>query len=104
MMIDDDEVGFFSALVHGGDEALVEVIALLSGAGVTPGIEAGPEIGIVRKKSQFAAVPGFGEFGPFANLAESVNLLEAFQQRLMGHLIDAGVAEKIRTALHHRDF
>jgi len=45
MMINDDEVGFLGALVHGGHEALVEVVALLPGAGVSAGIEAAHERG-----------------------------------------------------------
>ena len=60
MMIDDDEIGFLGALVHGGDKTLVEVIAFLAGADVSAGVEAGPQIGIVGKKSELAAVAGFG--------------------------------------------
>ena len=104
MVIDDDEVGFLGALVHGGDKALVEVVALLPGAGVSARVEARPQIGIVGKKGELAAIAGFGELRPLANLAESIDLFDAFQHGLVGHLMHAGVAQEIRTALHHRDF
>ena len=42
VVIDDDEVGFLGALVHSGNETFVEVLALLSGAGIAAGVDASP--------------------------------------------------------------
>src|SRR5262249_40194477 len=62
MVIHDDEVGVFGALVHRRDEALIELGALLAGAGVAASVEAHPEIGIVGEECQLGAVAGFGNF------------------------------------------
>ena len=39
MVVDDDDVGFGGALVHQGDEAALELFALLAGAELAAGVE-----------------------------------------------------------------
>ena len=94
----------FGALMHRGDEALIEFRAFLAGASVAARVEAHPEIGIVGEKCELGAIAGFGQLRPIADLAERVDFFEAFEHRLVGHLMRFDAAEKIRAALHHRDF
>jgi hypothetical protein len=42
VVIHDDEIGIFGTLVHVRDETLVELGALLAGAGIAAGVQAGP--------------------------------------------------------------
>jgi hypothetical protein len=100
MVIDDDEIGFMSALMHSGDEAAAEFGAILSGAGVAAGIETLPEIGIVGKKIELGAVAGLRDMFPIHNLLEPIDLIEALEDRLAGHLMKFLAAEKIPAALH----
>src|SRR5258708_26066139 len=72
MMIYDDQVRFFGALLHGGDEALLEFRAFLPRAGIAPRIDSRPQFRIVRQKSELGAVSGFGQLGPILNLAQRV--------------------------------
>ena len=48
MMVHDDQVGFLCALVHRGDEASVELGALLPGAEVAARVNAMPQVGVIR--------------------------------------------------------
>ena len=47
MVIHDDQVGVFGALMHRGDEALIELGTFLAGAGVAARVEAHPKVGVV---------------------------------------------------------
>ncbi|HEY3595290.1 MAG TPA: hypothetical protein VGL13_15495 [Polyangiaceae bacterium] len=104
MVIHDDQVGVFGALVHCGDETLIELGTFLAGAGIATRVEARPEVGVVGKKCEFGAIAGFGELRPIVDLAKRVDFLEAFEHRLVGHLVRFDAAQEIRAALHHSDF
>src|SRR5439155_17936573 len=56
MVVHDNQVGIACTTVHRGHEAVVEVGALLSSAGLAPRIQPGPQIRIVRKERQLRAV------------------------------------------------
>src|SRR5215475_14793260 len=70
MVIDDDNVSFACSTLHRSQEALLELRALLPGAGVAARVDARPQFGIVGKKTELGAVAGFGKLGPVPNLAE----------------------------------
>ena len=103
VVVDDDQVRVFGALVHGGQETLLKFGALLAGAGVAPRIHARPQLGVVRQKGKFRAVAGFRQAGPVLDLPESVHFLHAAQNRLVGHGMHFCEAKEIGAALHHRD-
>ena len=102
MVIHDDQVRVFRTLVHRGNEALIELRALLAGAGISPRIQPRPQIGIIRQKRQLRAVPGLRQLRPLADLPERIDLLQPLQHRLVGHLMRLNPAQKIRPPLHHR--
>ena len=58
MMIYDNQIRFLGALLHGGDEALPEIGALLSCAGISPRVHSRPELGIVWQKGELGSVAG----------------------------------------------
>src|SRR5258707_13850830 len=87
MMIYDDQVRFFGALLHGGDEALLEFRAFLPRAGIAPRIDSRPQFRIVRQKSELGAVSGFGQLGPILNRAQRVHLFHTLEDRLAGDLM-----------------
>ena len=66
MMVHDDQVGFVRALVHRRDEAALKFRALLPAAQVAARVDAIPELGIVGKKSELAAIARFRQFLPVA--------------------------------------
>ncbi len=103
MVIDDDEIGVFGASLHGGEEALFEFRTLFPGAGITTGVDARPEVGIVGEKREFGAIAGFGDLGPFLNLFEGVEFFEAAKHGLIGKGVQLGAAKEIGAALHDRD-
>jgi hypothetical protein len=94
----------FLALMHRGDEALIELGAFLARACVAARIEAHPQIGIVGKECELGAIAGLGHFRPIVDLAKRVDFFEAFEHRLIGHLMRFDAAKKIRAALHHGNF
>ena len=104
MMIDDDQVRFLRALVHRGDEAALKFGALLAGAEVAARVDAIPQLGVVGKKRQLAAVAGFGQLFPIADLREPVHFVDALQDGLALHLVHFLPAQKIGAALHQRGF
>src|SRR5258708_12462819 len=95
MMIYDDQIRFLGALLHGGDEALLELRAFLPRAGIAPRIDSRPQFRIVRQKSELGAVSGFGQLGPILNLAQRVHLFHTLEDRLVGDLIQLRTAQKI---------
>jgi len=103
VMVDDNQVRVFGALVHGGQETLLKFGALLAGAGVAARVNARPQFGVVRQKGEFRAVAGFREARPVLDLPESVHFLHAAQDRLVGHGVHFCEAKKIGAALHHRN-
>ncbi len=102
VVIHDDEVGFLRALVHGGDETLLKFGALLAAAEVAARVDAVPEFRVVGKKRELAAIAGFGQLAPVANLREPVDFVHAFQDGLAFHLMHFLPAQKIGAALHQR--
>ena len=102
MVIHNDQIGLFGPLLHGGQETLIEVRALLAGAGVAPRIHARPQIRIVREKRQLTAVARFREFRPVADLLERVDFFHPFQHGLVGYLMELRKAQEVRSPLHHR--
>src|SRR5580700_9168314 len=104
MMIHYDQIGFLRVLMHGGDKTAVEIRAFLTGAQVAAGIDAVPQLGVVRQKGQLAAISGLSKLSPIADLREPVGLVDTFQYRLPVDLIYLRAAKKIVTSLHQGSF
>ena len=64
VMIDDDDVAFERLLMHLGDEAALELRALLAGAAIAARIDFGPRGARFGQSFDFSAVAGFGGFSP----------------------------------------
>jgi len=60
MMIHDDQVGLGGTLVHGRDEAAIELRTSLSRAGIPPRVKSLPKVGIIGQKVELGAVARVG--------------------------------------------
>ena len=87
------------ALVHRRDETALKFRAFLPAAKVAARVDAVPQLGVVGKKSQLAAVARLGELLPIADLRKPVDFIDALQDRLAFHLMHFLAAQKIRAAL-----
>ena len=88
--------------MHGSNETPLELYAFLPRASLAPGIQLGPKLSLIRQKSEFGSVPGFGQALPIADLSEPIHFLHALQDWLSLHLVNFLTAEKVRAAFHHR--
>ena len=102
MVVDDDQVGFGRALVHPGDEAALELRALLARAGLATGVYLPPEIARVGKVLEFRAVARLGMLFPAANLGIELHFREAREHRLLLEVVKLLPAKIILTPLHQR--
>ena len=86
-MIRNDDVRLGGALVHPGDEATVELLALLPRAGFAARVDAGPQRARVGQAVEFHPVARLGAPLPVADLRVLVGLLQAVQHRLLFDVI-----------------
>src|SRR5580692_8827273 len=104
MVIHNDQVGFLSPLVHRGDEATLELLALLPAAKVAARIDPVPKLGVVGQKRKLVAIAGFSQLLPIANLRKPVALVDSLQNRLPLHLVNLLATKKVRPSLHEGRF
>ena len=91
------------ALVHQGDEAALEVGALLAGAQVGAGIHLGPGGAGFRQRLDFGAVAEFGGLLPLADDLEIGHFFQAGEHRLLFGVVDLLAAGVVVAALHVAD-
>ena len=91
------------ALVHQGDEAALEIGALLAGAQVAAGVELGPGGAGFGQRLDFGAVAEFGGLLPLADDLEIGHFLQAGQHRLLFGVVDLLAAGVVVAALHVAD-
>src|ERR1700682_5585285 len=104
MMIYDDQIRFFGALLHSGYETLLKFRTFLPRAGIAPRVDSRPQLRIVGQKRELGAVSRFGQLGPLLNLPEGIHLFHALEDGLLGNLMQFRAAQKVGPPLHHRDF
>src|SRR5580698_2680731 len=100
MMVDDDDVALHRLSPHLGDEASVELAALLSGAGISPRIELRPEHTSFRQLGKLGAVAGARRLFPYGNCPILLNLLQSTQHWLIGQVVQFLTAQIIVAPLH----
>src|SRR5579862_7243146 len=103
-VVHNNQVRFLRPLVHRRDETVLKLRAFLSRAKIAARVNPVPKLGVVRQKSQFAAVARLRQLLPILDLREPVHFVDAFQHRLPHHLVYLLTAEKIRSPLHQRRF
>ena len=81
MMIDDDDVAFVRAPVHFGDEAALELLALLAGAEIAARVHLVPRR-LDSGRVYLGAVAGLGGLLPLADDLEVGDLFQAVEHRL----------------------
>src|SRR5581483_10404715 len=87
MMIDDDDVALGRAAMHLGDEAAVELLALLADAGVGARVEFGPELIVFRQQRELGPVAGFRGPLPVGDHAKLLDLIEPAQDGLFAQRV-----------------
>ncbi len=100
VVVDDDDVARLRALVHGGDEAALELRTLLSGAQLAARVDLGPGGAGFGQRLDFAAVAGFGGLLPFANDAEVGDFFQAVEDGLLFGVVNFLAAGVVAAALH----
>ena len=103
VVVDDDDVAFLGALVHQGEEAALEVGALLPGAQLAARVELGPGRAVLGQLPDLGAVAEFGGLFPLADNLEIGDLFEAGKHRLLIGVVDFLAAGVIVAALHVAD-
>src|SRR5206468_1451160 len=103
VMIRNDDVGLGGALVHPGDEATVELLALLPGAGFAARVNAGPQRARVGQAAEFRPVAGLRATLPVADLRVLVGLRQAVQRRLLFAVVQVLPATLLLPSRHMPD-
>ena len=103
VMVDDDDVAFLCALVHQGQEAALEVGALLPRAHVAAGIELGPGGAVFGQLLDFGAVAELRGLLPLADDLEIGDLFQPGECRLLIGVVDFLPAGVVIAALHVAD-
>src|SRR5262249_2056550 len=103
VMVDDDDVALLRPLVHEGEEAALELLALLPAAQIAPRVQLRPSRALLRQRLDFGAVAEFGGLFPFANDLEVGGFLEAGQDRLPVGVVDFLAAGVVAAAFHVTD-
>src|SRR5579872_3263016 len=99
-MIDDDDIGFRSSLVHQSDEAAVILGALRARAQLRSRVDLGPGSAVFRQRGYFGAVPGLSGLLPFLDNLEVGHFLKTAQDRRPLGVVNFLAAGIIRTAFH----
>ncbi len=74
MVVHDDDVALERLAPHLGDEALFEVGAGLSEAGLGAGVHLLPELAVLRRRIELNTVAGGGRLLPLDDLVELIDL------------------------------
>src|SRR6185295_93689 len=104
MMIHDHDVGFHRFTPHSSDKARVEVRALLAETGSGSRVDLRPERKVFGEGGQFGSISGFGFAGPFGNLIEVIDFLQALEDWSASGVLQSMKTDIIRAALHASDF
>ena len=91
-------------LMHEGEEAALELWALLAGAAVAAGVDLGPGGARFGQRFDFGAVAGFGGFFPLANDLKIGDFFQAFEHRLLFGVVDFLAAGVVGAAFHVAGF
>ena len=103
VVVDDDDVALMRALVHAGEEAALELRALLAGAHLAPRVHLGPRRGAFGQGPDLGAVAGFGGLLPLADDLEIGHFFETFEDRLLPGVVDLLAAGVVVPSLHVAD-
>ena len=103
VVVDDDDVALEGALVHQGEEAALELEALLAGAQIAARIHLPPHAGGFRQGLDLRAVAGGGGLLPVADDLEIGHLLQPLEHRLLLGVVDFLAAGVVVAALHVAD-
>src|SRR5262249_17135193 len=103
VMVHNDDVAFERALMHGGDEAALEIRTLLPGAEIAAGIDLSPGGPGFGQRFDVGAISEFRGFFPSADDLEIGQLFQAREHRLLFSIVDFLAARVIAAALHVAD-
>ena len=87
-------------LVHGGDEAALELRTLLSGAQLAARVDLGPGGASFGERLNLGAVAGFGGLLPLADDAEVGDFFQAVEDGLFFGVVNFLAAGVVAAALH----
>ena len=99
-MIDDDDVAFLRPLMHGGDEAALELRTLLAGAQLAARVDLGPGGARFGQRLDLGAIAGLGGLLPLADDAEVGDFFQAVEDRLLLRIVDFLAAGVVAASLH----
>ena len=103
VMVDDDDVALMRLAMHLGDEATLELLALLAGAGLAAGVDFGPRRRAFGKRMDLGAVASYGILLPIGDDLEVVEFLESGEDGLFLRVVDFLAADVVAAALHVAD-
>ena len=103
VMVDDDDVALHRALVHGGDEAAVEIGALLPGAKIAARVDLGPRGAALGQRLDLGAVAEFGGLLPVRDDLEIGDLFEPGEHGVLVGVVDLLAARVVVAPLHVAD-
>ena len=103
MVIDDDDVAFVRAPVHFGEEAALELLALLAGAEIAASVHLLPGGAGFGQRLDLGAIAGGGGLLPFADDLKVGDFFQAVQNRLAIGVVDLLAASEVGAAFHVAD-
>ncbi len=103
VMIDDDDVALMRAAVHFGQEAALELLALLAGAQIAARVQLLPGGAGFGQRLDLGAIAGGGGLLPFADDLKVGDFFQAAQNRLAIGVVDLLPAGEVGAALHVAD-
>ena len=103
VVVDDHDVAGVRALVHQGEEAAVELLALLAGAKIAARVHFGPGAARFRQLLDLRAVAEFGGLLPGLDHLEIGDFFQAGQHRFAVGIVDLLPAGVVVAALHVAD-
>src|ERR1700746_1642536 len=99
-MVDDPDVALLRALVHQGEEAAAELLALLARAKIAASVHFAPGRGSLRQSLDFRAVADLRGLLPRLDPLKIGHFLQAVEHRLALRVVDLLAAGVIVAALH----
>src|SRR5687767_11435115 len=99
-MIDDDDVGFLSAISHAGNEAGIEVGALLAETRFGTGVDVAPERERFGEVCEFGAIAGVAFSRPVGDFLEIIDLVETLEHGRRLRTRETIEAEVVAAAFH----
>src|SRR6266404_3065889 len=100
VMIYNDDISIDRALAHPGDEARLEVRALLTETSIGARVDMPPERKILRKIRKLGSVARFCFGAPTKDFIKVIDLIEPFQDRPAFSAFDAMQTSVVVAAFH----